>query len=68
MSKVPFMGISKKRLTKGIGFIKSKRLVNNNLEKIKKIFIQNKKKYFLHWYLTPILKIKNKQINGEIVK
>jgi len=59
MSKVPFMGISKKRLTKDIGFIKSKRLINNNLEKIKKIFIQNKKKYFLHWYLTPITKFRS---------
>ena len=59
MSKVPFMGISKKRLTKDIGFIKSKRLTNNNLEKIKKIFINNKKKYFLYWYLTPIIKFRS---------
>ena len=59
MSKVPFMGLSKKRLTKGIGFIKSKRLTNNNLEKIKKIFLKNKKKYFLQWYLTPIIKFRS---------
>ena len=59
MSKVPFMGISKKRLTKDIGFIKSKRLTNNNLEKIKKIFIKNKKKYLLYWYLTPAIKFRS---------
>ena len=59
MSKVPFMGISKKRLTKAIGFTKSKRLTNNNLEKIKKIFIKNKKKYLLYWYLTPAIKFRS---------
>ena len=59
MSKVPFMGISKKRLTKAIGFTKSKRLTNNNLEKIKKIFIKNKKKYFFYWYLTPAIKFRS---------
>lgn len=58
MSKVPFMGVSKKRLTKDIGFIKSKRLTNNNLEKIKKIFIK-RNKYLLHWYLTPTIKFRS---------
>lgn len=53
------MGISKKRLTKDIGFIKSKRLTNNNLEKIKKIFMKDKKKYFIYWYLTPFIKFRS---------
>ncbi len=59
MSKVPFMGISKKRLAKDIGFIKSKRLTNNNLEKIKKIFKTSKKQYSLYWYLTPFIKFRS---------
>ena len=34
MSNVPFRGLSKKRLSKDIGFTPSKRLTINNLEKI----------------------------------
>ena len=37
MSKVPFRGLSKKRLSKDIGFNLSQRLTFNNIEKMKKI-------------------------------
>ena len=52
MSKAPFIGISKTRLAQDIGIIDSKRFTLNNLEKIKKIFI-NKKEYSLNWYIIP---------------
>ncbi len=58
MSKVPFRGIIKTRLSKEIGFTKSKRLTINNLEKIKKIFLSKKSEYFLYWYLTPFHKFR----------
>ncbi len=58
MSKVPFKGIIKKRLSSEIGYIKSKRLINNNIEKIKKIFLQNKI-FAVNWYLTPYKKFKS---------
>ena len=38
MSKIPIKGSFKKRLSKQIGFIKSKRLIYNNIEKIHKCF------------------------------
>ena len=53
MSKVPVKGIMKNRLSRDIGFIKSKRLVCNTIEKINKIFLRKKNEYTLNWYLTP---------------
>ena len=52
MTKTPLMGVSKTRLSKEIGFVKSKRLTLNNLEKIRKMFLR-RKEYDVKWYLTP---------------
>ena len=78
MSKVPFKGITKTRLSKEIGFINSKRLTCNNIEKIKKIFLNKKNEYQLYWYLTPYYKFRTysfsffknslKQCKGDLGK
>ena len=59
MSKVPVKGIIKNRLSKDIGFINSKRLVCNSIEKINKIFLRKKNEYSLKWYLTPNCKFRS---------
>lgn len=59
MSNVPFRGLSKKRLSKDIGFTPSKRLTINNLEKMKKFSINKKKEYEFYWYLSPFLKFRS---------
>ena len=45
ISKAPFQGLIKNRLSKEIGYRKSKRLVNNTIEKVNKIFLHKKKEY-----------------------
>ena len=52
MSKIPIKGSFKKRLSKQIGFIKSKRLIYNNIEKIHKMFLK-RKVYSIRYYLIP---------------
>jgi glycosyltransferase A (GT-A) superfamily protein (DUF2064 family) len=59
MSKVPFKGIIKNRLSKEIGFTKSKRLIINTLEKINKIFLDKKAEYNIYWYLFPKKKFRS---------
>ncbi len=59
MSKVPIRGIIKTRLSNDIGFINSKRLICNSIEKINKIFIRKKNEYNLNWYLTPTCKFRS---------
>ena len=59
MSKVPIKGIMKNRLSKDIGFINSKRLVCNSIEKINRIFLRKKSEYDLNWYLTPSCKFRS---------
>ncbi len=56
MSKVPFRGLSKKRLSKDIGFNLSQRLTFNNIEKMKKISLLKSKEYKFYWYITPFIK------------
>ena len=58
MSKIPFQGLIKNRLSKDIGYIKSKRLVYKNIEIINKIFLHKKKEYRLSWYLLPCQKFR----------
>ena len=58
MSKVPFQGLIKNRLSKEIGYIKSRRLTLRAIEKINKIFLHKKKEYNLSWYLLPCQKFR----------
>ena len=44
MSKAPFQGLIKNRLSKEIGYRKSKRLTTKTIEKIYKIFLHKKKR------------------------
>ena len=59
MSKVPIKGIMKNRLSRDIGYINSKRLVCNSIEKINRIFLRKKSEYNLNWYLTPNCKFRS---------
>jgi len=59
MTKVPFQGIIKNRLSKEIGFVKSKRLTCLNLENIKKIFLFKREEYIIKWYITPFYKFRS---------
>ena len=58
MSKAPFQGLIKNRLSKEIGYRKSKRLVTNAIEKVNKIFLRKKKEYSLSWYILPCQKFR----------
>jgi len=58
MSKTPFQGLIKNRLSKEIGYAKSRRLTFKTIEKIKKIFLHKKKIYNLSWYLFPCQKFR----------
>ena len=58
MSKAPFQGLIKNRLSKEIGYRKSKRLITKDIEKINKIFLHKKKEYSLSWYLLPCQKFR----------
>ena len=58
MSKIPIQGSFKKRLSKQIGFIKSKRLIYNNIEKIHKIFLK-REAYSIKYYLIPYKKFRS---------
>ena len=58
MSKAPFQGLIKNRLSKEIGYRKSKRLVTKAIEKVNKIFLHKKKEYSLSWYLLPCQKFR----------
>ena len=58
MSKAPFQGLIKNRLSKEIGYRKSKRLVTKAIEKVNKIFLHKKKEYSLSWYLLPYQKFR----------
>ncbi len=51
MTKLPFKGFFKTRLSKEIGFLESRRLTLNNIEKIYKIF--SGKRYSLNLYVFP---------------
>tara|TARA_A100001015_G_scaffold312145_1_gene416729 strand:- start:248 stop:823 length:576 start_codon:yes stop_codon:yes gene_type:complete len=53
MTKVPYLGVCKKRLSKDIGVVNSKKFIINNIEYCKKLFI-HKKNYRLNYYLTTI--------------
>ena len=53
ITKVPYLGLCKKRLSKDIGAVNSKRLILNNLEYCKKLFMR-RKNYKLYYYLTTI--------------
>ena len=44
MSKAPFQGLIKNRLSKEIGYRKSKRLVTKAIEKVNKLFLHKKKR------------------------
>ena len=58
MSKVPIKGNFKKRLSKQVGFIKSKRLICNNIEKIHKLFLR-RKAYSMKYYVIPYKKFRS---------
>ena len=58
MSKAPLQGLIKNRLSKEIGYRKSKRLVTKAIEKVNKIFLHKKKEYSLFWYLLPCQKFR----------
>lgn len=68
MTKIPFLGLCKKRLSKDIGPVKSKRLVINNIEYNIKTFL-HMKQYYLSFYLTPSYKFRTFcfSINKKIV-
>ena len=53
MTKAPFRGIIKNRLSSEIGYVKSHRLTCNNIEKIERLFLRREKEYSVNWYLTP---------------
>ena len=59
MTKTPFMGIIKKRLSKEVGFTKSKRLTIDNLENLKKISLNMGKIFSFLWYITPAKKFRS---------
>ena len=53
MSKAPFQGLIKNRLSKEIGYRKSKRLVTKAIEKVNKIFLHKKKNIAFHGFYYP---------------
>ena len=58
MSKAPFQGLIKNRLSKEIGYRESKRIVTKAIEKVNKIFLHKKREYSLSCYLFPCQKFR----------
>ena len=65
MTKLPHAGMNKRRLLKDIGDTKIKRLILNNIENGKRIFL-HRKNVELYYYLSKKENFWYKQIIGKI--